>query len=104
MSKVLLKSTKTETDPADILGPQWYGDYHLLCTTYAGHEVKMQVRGKDNVWHDASLQTASGALPVKLTAAGAVLAITLIKEWDYKLVTGTKGAVVEIAKQHPHGD
>ena len=103
MSKIILKTDKNETEANDILDKRWAGDYHLLCSVYTGHEVKLQVQGTNGVWNDASVQTSTGALPIKLTAVGAVLPIELVRDFKYRLVTATAGAEVEIAKKHPHG-
>ena len=53
MAKVILKTDQTETLAADILGDDFYGEYQLLCTTYAEAEVTLQVRLPGGTWQNA---------------------------------------------------
>ena len=99
MAKVILKTDQTETPDADILGTDWYGEYQLLCTTYAADAVYLQVRVPDGTWQNARYDGTE----IKLTAAGDTLDVKLVKAYEYRLITATAGAEVYIAAHDPHG-
>ena len=99
MATVILKTDQTETAAADILGTDWYGEYQLLCTTYATAEVLLQVRVPGGTWQNARYNGTA----IKLTAAGDTLDVKLAKAYEYRLSTETAGAEVYIAAHDPHG-
>lgn len=99
MASVILKTDQTATPDADILGPDWYGEYQLLCSVYASAEVVLQVRPPGGDWINARYDGTE----IKLTAAGDTLDVKLAKAYDYRLSTETEGAEVYIAAHDPHG-
>lgn len=96
---VILKTDQTATPDADILGAAWYGEYQLLCTTYAAAEVTLQVRPPGGTWQNARYDGKE----IRLTAAGDTLDVKLAKSYEYRLSTATAGAEVYIAAHDPHG-
>ena len=100
MAKVILATDQTETPDDQILGEDWAGEYQLLCTTYASDEVVLQVRpnGTDT-WNTAKFNGKE----IKLTAAGDVLDVRLVRDYEYQLSTANVGAEVVIAKHNIHG-
>ena len=100
MPHTILATDQTETPDAHILGKDWAGEYQLLCTTYASAEVVLQVRPRGTqTWNTAKLNGTE----MKLTAAGDVLDIRLMRDYEYRLMTATAGAEVVIAKHDVHG-
>ena len=99
MPKKILAADQEQTPKADILGKAWYGEFQLLCTTYASDEVVMQVRVPGGTWNNAKFNGRD----IKLTAAGEVLDVKLVKDYEYQLMTANDGAEVFIAKHDPHG-
>ena len=99
MPKKILAADQDRTPDPDILGKAWYGEFQLLCTTYASDEVVMQVRVPGGTWNNAKFNGRD----IKLTAAGEVLDVKLVKDYEYQLMTANDGAEVFIAKHDPHG-
>ena len=100
MPHTILATDQTETPDAHILGKDWAGEYQLLCTTYASAEVVLQVRPRGTqTWNTARFNRTE----MKLTAAGDVLDIRLMRDYEYRLMTATAGAEVVIAKHDVHG-
>ena len=98
MSKILLATDQPNTPEDQILGTDWYGEFQLLCQTYGSDEVVMQVRAKGKTWNNAKFNGTD----IKLTAAGEVLDVKLVKDYEYQLITANPGAEVHIAKHNPH--
>ena len=95
MAHTVLGATQTETPAAEILGKAWAGEYQLLCTDYGTAPVTLEVRPRGSTtWRTASFNGTD----IQLTKAGATLDIRLVRDYDYRLVTSTAGAVVVIAK------
>jgi len=100
MAHTILPSTETRTSDTQILGKDWAGEYQLLCTTYASDEVVLQVRPRGTTtWNIAKFNGRE----IKLTAAGEVLDVRLVRDYEYRLMTATAGAEVVIAKHDVHG-
>lgn len=93
---ILLQPTETATPDDRILGKEWAGYYQLLCTVYTSHRVRLQARGENGVWLDASV---NGVL-IELKRAGDVADVRLVRNTDYRLWTETAGAEVEINKHN----
>ena len=98
MTHIILATDQTETPKDQILGKDWYGDFHLLCQTYASDEVIMQVRAKGKTWNNAF-----DGKEIKLTRAGEIVGVELVKDYEYRLITASPGAEVHIAKKDIHG-
>lgn len=100
MAKTLLATDQTETPDAQILGKDWAGEYQLLCTTYAADEVVLQVRPEGTeTWNTAKFNGRD----IKLTAVGDVLDVSLVRDYEYRLMTANAGAEVVIAKHDVYG-
>ena len=100
MPHTILAIDQTETPDEQILGKDWAGEYQLLCTTYAADEVVLQVRPRGTeTWNTAKFNGQE----IKLTAAGDVLDIRLVRDYEYQLSTENAGAEVVIAKHDVHG-
>ena len=100
MARTILATDQTETPDDQILGRDWAGEYQLLCTTYAADEVVLQVRPKGTeTWNTAKFNGND----IKLTAAGDVLDVRLVRDYEYQLTTANAGAEVVIAKHNIHG-
>lgn len=94
---IILKSDQTHTPDDKTLDKGWAGDFQLLCTAYTSHPVKVQIRESDDgEWLDAKFN----GKPIQLTGVGEVLDIKLTRNFMYRLVTGTAGAAVHIAKHN----
>ena len=98
MPHTILATDQTKTPEAARLGKDWYGEFQLLCTIYASDEVVMQVREQGGTWNNAKFNGKD----IKLTAAGEVLDVRLVRDYEYQLTTASKGARVVIAKHNPH--
>ena len=99
MAKCILKSDQTATPDADILGPDWYGDYQITCSVYGSNAVNLQIRVPGSTtWNDAKFEGND----VELTAAGDTAKVELTKEFDYRVSTAAQGAEVWIDKVDPH--
>ena len=94
MATVILEPTQTETPEAKILGKDWTGEFQLYCKTYNDEPVTLEIRDPDGTWQTAKFETKD----IQLNAAGQVLDIRLVKDYDYRLTTKTEGAEVLIAK------
>lgn len=105
---IVLKKTDTNADTNTVLGADYEGDYQIGCTAYAA-DVTLQWRPRsetgetDHAWLPAFLQTSSGAVAIRLTRAGAVLDITLIKDFDYRFITASAGSEVVMGKHDRSG-
>ena len=99
MARTILATDQTETPDDQILGRDWAGEYQLLCTTYAADEVFLQVRAPGGTWLNAKFNGND----IKLTAAGDVLDVRLVRDYEYQLTTANAGAEVVIAKHNIHG-
>lgn len=100
MAKTLLATDQTETPDAQILGKDWAGEYQLLCTIYAADEVVLQVRPHGaETWNTAKFNGRD----IKLTAVGDVLDVSLVRDYEYRLMTANAGAEVVIAKHDVYG-
>ena len=93
----ILKADQTATPDGDVLqGKDWWGEYHILCTTYDSDDVVLQVRDpreSTNAWNDASFNGDT----IQLTQAGAIFEVRLAQELEYRVSTAAAGAVVVIA-------
>ena len=100
MPHTLLATDQTETPDDQILGKDWAGEYQLLCTIYAADEVVLQVRPRDTTtWNTAKRNGQA----IKLAAAGDVIDVRLLRDYEYRLMTATAGAEVVIAKHDIYG-
>ena len=100
MPHTILATDQTETPDDQILGKDWAGEYQLLCTTYASDEVVLQVRPNGT---DTWITAKFNGRDIKLIAAGDVLDVRLIRDYEYQLSTANAGAEVVIAKHNVHG-
>ena len=98
MAKCILKSDQTATPDADILGPDWYGEYQITCSVYGSNAVNLQIRTPGGTWNDAMFNGNA----IELTAAGDTAEVKLTKEFDYRVATDAQGAEVWIDKSDPH--
>ena len=96
MAHVILATDQTETPDEQILGKDWAGKYQLLCTTYASDEVILQVRVPGGTWLPAKFN----ATPIQLAGVGETLDVTLVRDYEYRLITAKAGAEVVIAKHN----
>ena len=100
MPHTILATDQTETPDDQILGKDWAGEYQLLCATYGSTEVVLQVRShRTATWNDAKLNGQDA----KLTEAGHLLDVKLMRDYEYRLTTKTAGAEVVIAKHYVYG-
>ena len=97
MPHIILSSTETHTPDDQILDKDWAGKYQFLCTTYAADEVILQVRPRGT---ETWLTAKFNGNDIKLTAAGDVLDVTLVRDYEYRLITENAGAEVVIAKHN----
>ena len=98
MPHTILATDQTETSDDKILSKDWAGKYQLLCTVYAADPVKMQVRVPGGTWIDAKFN----GMQIQLTGVGETLDITLVRDYEYQLITENAGAEVVIAKHNIH--
>ena len=99
MPHTILATDQIKTPGDEILGKDWAGEFQLQCTTYASDEVVMQVRSPGKTWNNAIFDGKE----IKLTAAGEVLDVKLVRGYEYRLITANAGAEVDIAKHNVHG-
>ena len=93
---IILESDQTQTPQNKILDKQWAGEFQLLCTAYTSHPVNMQVRDPDV--GDSWINAKFNGKQIQLSGEGEVLDIKIARNFDYRLITGTAGAAVSIAK------
>lgn len=100
MSTILLATGQSETPEDNILGKDWHGEFQILCQTYGSDEVVLQARVPGTTtWNNAKFNGNE----IKLTAAGDVLDVRLVRDYEYRLMTAKAGAEVHIAKHNVHG-
>ena len=101
MAQTILTADKKESRT---LGKDWYGRYQIACMVYTSHPVTLQFRNpahsdRGETW----IPARHNGTEIVFRAAGDVFDFAFVRGFDYRLVTGTAGAEIDIDKHDPHG-
>ena len=100
MAQTILNSDKEESR---ILGKDWYGKYQIACMVYTGHPVKLEFRNPDHSTRGGTWITARfNGTEIVFNAAGDVFDFVFVRDFDYRLITDTAGAEIDVGKHDPH--
>ena len=96
--RVFLEVGDTVSKDSQILGPHSFGDYHVWCSIYTSHPVKIEAREKDGDWHTVRI----GGSELTITSVGDLMGLPVAKDLEYRCVTDTAGARVVLSKANPY--
>ncbi len=101
MAQTILTTDQIESR---VLGKDWYGLYQLGCMVYTSHPVKLEFRNPDHSTRgDTWIVARFNGTEIVFQAAGDVFDFRFTKGFEYRFVTQTAGAEIDIDKHDLHG-
>ena len=101
MATTILKADQTAST---VLGRDWFGQYQIGCMVYGSTPVILQWRNPDHptrgtTWINAKFNGAD----IMFEEAGAALDFIFTKNFEYRFITATAGAEIDLDKHDPSG-